>query len=290
MRFYKIEVEQYEEMAIAINDTTLVRTSDIGIRCKDFYDCINLDFEQQSTIEKYVKEKHEDCKKYNLDEVKVLPPVAEHMQDIICLGVNYYDHAAEIKDVHKDKNDPAIYFSKRVSKPVGDKGYILSHSDIVNELDYEAELLVIIGKEIYKAGREEAKEAIWGYSIINDVSARDIQTRHKQWYRGKSMDGFTAIGPCLVTADEISDEQNLDISCTVNGEVRQQSNTKHMIKTIVDAIVELSEGMTLSVGTMIATGTPGGVGKGMNPPCFLTHGDVVKCHVEKIGTLTNTID
>ncbi len=290
MRFYKIVLEQNEEMAIAIDDTTLVRTSDLGISCKDFYDCIKLDINQQSTIVKYMAEKYKDCKKYNIDDVKVLPPVAEHMQDIICLGVNYYDHAAEIKDVHKNQDDPAIYFSKRFSKPVGDKGYIPSHNDIVNELDYEAELLVIIGTDVYKASKEEAQNAIWGYSIINDVSARDIQTRHKQWYRGKSMDGFTAIGPCLVTADEIDDAQNLDISCTVNGEIRQRSNTKYMIKTIADAIVELSAGMTLSAGTMIATGTPGGVGKGMKPPCFLKHGDVVKCQVEKIGILTNTIE
>ena len=290
MRFYRIIFDQHDEMAMGIDENTIVRMADMGISCNDFYDCINMDSHQKSIISKNAKDKYKDCKKYNLEEVQILPPAAERMPDIICLGINYYDHAAEIKDIRKDKDDPTIYFSKRVTKPVGDKGYILSHSDIVKELDYEVELLVIIGKDIYKANKEEAKEAIWGYSIINDVSARDIQLRHKQWYRGKSLDGFTAIGPCIVTADEIDDEQDLNISCTVNGDLRQKSNTKYMIKKIVDAIVELSEGMTLTSGTMIATGTPGGVGKGMNPPSFLKHGDIVECYVETIGTLTNTID
>ena len=138
--------------------------------------------------------------------------------------------------------------------------------------------------------KEEAKQYIFGYTIINDISARNLQTRHKQWYLGKSLDGFTPMGPCIVTADEIGDEQSLEISCTVNGELRQNSNTKYMIQTVCGAISELSQGMTLQAGTIIATGTPAGVGMGMQPPQFLQTGDVVECRIAKIGVLTNTID
>lgn len=125
--------------------------------------------------------------------------------------------------------------------------------------------------------------------MINDVSARNLQTRHKQWYRGKSLDGFTPMGPCIVTADEIADVQNLDIRCYVNGQLRQSSNTKYMIQTVAGAIAELSQGMTLQAGTIIATGTPAGVGMGMQPPTFLRSGDTVVCEIENIGRLENTV-
>ena len=152
------------------------------------------------------------------------------------------------------------------------------------------ETRVVLGKDCKGVTKEEAKQYIFGYTIINDISARNLQTRHKQWYLGKSLDGFTPMGPCIVTADEIGDEQSLEISCTVNGELRQSSNTKYMIQTVCGAISELSQGMTLQAGTIIATGTPAGVGMGMQPPQFLQTGDVVECRIAKIGILTNTID
>ena len=120
------------------------------------------------------------------------------------------------------------------------------------------------------------------------MSARNIQLKHQQWYRGKSLDGYTPMGPCIVTADEISDPHNLDISCLVNGEIRQNSNTGYMITTVEEAIAELSRGMTLKAGTILATGTPGGVAMGMQPPVFLKKGDVVCCRIQEIGELTNT--
>ena len=165
-----------------------------------------------------------------------------------------------------------------------------SYKGLVDSLDYECELGVVLGKDCKGVTKEEAKQYIFGYTIINDISARNLQTRHKQWYLGKSLDGFTPMGPCIVTADEIGDEQSLEISCTVNGELRQSSNTKYMIQTVCGAISELSQGMTLQAGTIIATGTPAGVGMGMQPPQFLQTGDVVECRIAKIGVLTNTID
>ena len=194
----------------------------------------------------------------------------------------------EITDFTASEN--TIYFSKRVNYAVGDGELIPSHSNIVKELDYEAELLVILKKDAYQVSEEEAENYIFGYSVINDISSRDLQKKHKQWYLGKSLDGFTAIGPCIVTADEIENVQNLEISCTVNGEIRQKSNTSMMIKSVRRAISELSAGMTLSAGTMIATGTPAGVGKGMTPPQYLKHGDIVSCYIQGIGSLTNIID
>ena len=160
----------------------------------------------------------------------------------------------------------------------------------MDSLDYEVELGVILGKDVKNVSPKEALDAVFGYTIINDVSARNVQTRHKQWYLGKSLDGFTPIGPCIVTADEITDPQNLDIKCYVNGELRQNSNTKYMMQTVAGAISELSQGMTLLAGTIIATGTPSGVGMGMEPPCFLKKGDVVTCEIESIGVLENTVE
>ena len=166
---------------------------------------------------------------------------------------------------------------------------IPSYKGLVDSLDYECELGVIIGKDARCVKEEDVAEYIFGYTIVNDVSARNLQTRHKQWYFGKSLDGFTPMGPCIVTADEFAFPPRVGISCLVNGEVRQDSNTGNLIAGIAEIIAMLSEGMTLQAGTIIATGTPAGVGMGMTPPTFLNEGDVVECRIEGIGTLRNVI-
>ena len=227
-------------------------------------------------------------KAYAPDEVKLCAPI-QPVRDIICLGVNYKEHIEETKDVEDLQNKEAtVYFSKRVSH-AGGSGDVIPSYDFVDSLDYEAELGVILGKTVKNCSREEAEAAIFGYTVINDVSGRDLQFRHKQWFRGKSLDGYTQLGPCIVTADEIDDVQALGITCRVNGELRQNSNTSLMIQPVVDAITELSQGMTLEAGTVIATGTPGGVALGMKPPVYLKSGDVVECEIEKIGRLINTV-
>jgi 2-keto-4-pentenoate hydratase/2-oxohepta-3-ene-1,7-dioic acid hydratase in catechol pathway len=159
----------------------------------------------------------------------------------------------------------------------------------VERLDYEAELAIIIGKTAKNVKAEDAGDYIFGYTVLNDVSARVLQTTHKQWYFGKSLDGFTPIGPCITTADEIAFPPALKISATVNGELRQDATTDLLITGIPAIIEELSSGMTLLPGTIIATGTPAGVGMGFDPPKFLKAGDVVECTIEKIGTLRNTV-
>ena len=164
-----------------------------------------------------------------------------------------------------------------------------AHEELTQKLDYEAELAVIIGKDCRNIKGEEVKDYIFGYTILNDVSARDIQTRHKQWYFGKSLDESTPMGPCIVTADEIVWPPALKIQSFINGELRQNSNTSQFIFSIDYVVEELSKGMTLKAGTIISTGTPAGVGMGFTPPKFLKPGDIRECRIEKIGTLTNQV-
>ena len=166
---------------------------------------------------------------------------------------------------------------------------ILSHQDLVDSLDYEAELAVIISKDAYHVPEEDAASYIFGYTVINDVSARNVQTRHKQWYFGKSLDSFTPMGPCILTADSVPFPPVLNIQSRVNKELRQDSCTDLLIFDIAYVIHELSQGMTLRAGTIISMGTPAGVGMGFDPPRFLKPGDVVECRVEGIGSITNPV-
>ncbi len=227
-----------------------------------------------------------------LKDVSVLAPIPHPAQDVICLGINYFDHAAESGTVTgKSDNVPKnpIYFSKRVNECVAPGGEIPSHGDIVTDLDYEAELAVIIGRDVSGVSREEALDAVFGYTILNDVSARTIQRVHQQWYRGKSLDGFTPLGPCIVTKDAFDVTQPKKIQCFVNGELRQDSTIDRLIFDTAYCISELNQGMTLRAGTIISTGTPSGVGMGFDPPKWLRPGDVVTCRIEGIGDLTNTV-
>lgn len=228
-----------------------------------------------------------------LEDVKLLAPIPRPRQDVICLGINYHDHAAEAArydaEAFAKERPAAIYFSKRVSRAGDPDGVIPCYKGLVKRLDYEAELAVVLGREAKNVKAEDAGDYIFGYTVLNDVSARDLQTGHKQWYFGKSLDGFTPMGPCILTADAVPFPPALNISCTVNGEERQTSNTSRLIHDIPAIIEELSSGMTLLPGTIIATGTPAGVGMGLDPPEFLKYGDVVECSIERIGTLRSTI-
>ena len=228
-----------------------------------------------------------------LEEVKLLSPIPRPRQDVICLGMNYRDHEKEAAKYDAEafaKGRPAaVYFSKRVSRAGDPDGVIPRYEGLVERLDYEAELAVIIGKTARNVKAAEAGAYIFGYTVLNDVSARDLQTGHKQWYLGKGLDGFTPMGPCVLTAEETAFPPALDISCAVNGEERQRSNTALLIHGIPEIIEELSAGMTLLPGTIIATGTPAGVGMGLDPPEFLKSGDVVECTIEGVGTLKSTV-
>ena len=230
----------------------------------------------------------------DLGELRLLAPIPEPRQDVICLGMNYMDHSAEAAKWGKDdfvKNaGKAVYFSKRAAYIVGPGGEIDPHFDIVDGLDYEAELAVVLGKDAYRVSKEDAFDYVLGYSILNDVSARNLQKAHKQFYFGKSLDTHTTMGPWIVTRDELPGAPELDIRCFINGEKRQDSNTRYMIFGVAEVIAELSQGMTLKAGTIIAMGTPAGVGMGFDPPKFLKAGDVVRCEIAGIGILENTVE
>lgn len=227
------------------------------------------------------------------NEVEICAPIPHPRQDLICLGINYMAHAEESarykNEAFGGERPYAVYFSKRVGEAVPDGGCIPAYEGLVDSLDYEVELAVIIGRTAKDVEEKDALEHILGYTVINDVSARNIQTRHKQWYFGKSFDGFTPMGPCIVTADEFSFPPELAIRSYVNGELRQDSSTSLLIFGIAHVIAELSKGMTLYPGTVIAMGTPAGVGMGFEPPRFLSAGDEIRCEIEGIGTLTNTV-
>ena len=228
-----------------------------------------------------------------LAEAELLAPIPRPRQDVVCLGINYRDHAEEATRYNASafaKERPAaIYFSKRVSEAGKPDGVIPRHAGLTERLDYEAELAVVLGRAARDVKAADAAEYIFGYTVLNDVSARDLQTGHKQWYFGKSLDGFTPMGPVLVTADEIAWPPALEITCRVNGELRQRSNTSLLITPIGQILEELTAGMTLLPGTIIATGTPAGVGMGFDPPKFLQSGDTVECAIEGIGVLRSTV-
>ena len=228
-----------------------------------------------------------------MEEIRLLAPIPHPCQDVICLGVNYMAHAEESarykKEEFSGERPFAVYFSKRVNQAVASGEGIPSHRDIVKDLDYEVELAVIIGKKASHVEPDQVKNYIFGYTVVNDVSARTIQNRHKQWYFGKSLDGFFPMGPCIATVDSIPYPPRLSIQSRVNGELRQDSNTELLIFGLDHVISELSKGMTLMPGTIIATGTPAGAGLGFDPPKFLVPGDVVECTIEHIGTIKNTV-
>lgn len=224
-------------------------------------------------------------------DITLLAPIPRPAQDVICLGMNFADHTTEAARFHPSmvREDYAVYFSKRVGEAVPDGGCIDSHPDVTERVDYEAEIAFVIGKDAYKVPAEKAREYVFGYTLLNDVSAREIQTRHKQFYLGKSLDGFTPMGPCIVSADEFSFPPEMGVRCYVNGELRQDGNTRQWIYGIEEVIAELSAAMTLRAGTIISMGTPAGVGMGFDPPRFLKAGDVVVCEADGIGRLTNTV-
>ena len=229
-----------------------------------------------------------------MEDVTLLPPIPVPEQDVICLGINYMEHAEESARFKQEEftgeRPYAVYFSKRVDRAVADQEPIPAHADMVDSLDYEAELAIIIGKDAKNVPPEQVKDYIFGYTVMNDVSARSIQNRHQQWYFGKSLDGFTPMGPCILTTESVDYPPRLAIRSYVNGELRQDSNTGLLIFGLDHIVSELSQGMTLKAGTIISTGTPAGAGIGFNPPKFLHSGDVVVCEVEGIGKITNPVE
>jgi len=239
-------------------------------------------------IEKLIDEmSDEERRKVSLNEknVTLKAPILSPPK-IICLGLNYKDHAEE--SGAEIPEEPIIFMKPRTSI-IGPQEPVIRPS-FVEKLDYEVELAIIIGKKGKNIPVSEASDFIFGYTVFNDVSARDIQFKDGQWTRGKSLDTFAPIGPCITTSTQIEDPNNLRLRTKVNGEVRQDSSTSRMIFNVYEVIHHLSRIMTLEPCDIIATGTPGGVAVFMKPePRFLQPGDIVEVEIEKIGVLRNPI-
>lgn len=251
----------------------------------EMFNNINLE-ELENAINSYKEE-------IKISEVKVLSPIPYPKRNVICLGKNYLDHINEVKslkNVNADIPQKPIYFSKVAYPAIGHEDAVDSHSHIVKQLDYEVELAVIIGKECKNVSLEEAEDCIFGYTIANDISARDIQTSHGQWHKGKSFDTFCPIGPYIAYKTNITFPPKLKIQCLVNNELRQNGSTSDLIFDIPAIISDITSGITLYPGDIILTGTPAGVGAGFNPPKYLKPGDCVDCVIEGIGILSNTIN
>ncbi len=231
-----------------------------------------------------------------LDQVQLTAPIPRPRRNVFCVGKNYHAHAREFAGSGFDSSAKSggdipsapIIFSKVPESVIGPKDTIVIPAEVSTAIDYEAELTVVIGKGGKGIRKADAMQHVWGYTIINDMTARDWQGRHSQWLLGKSFDTFCPMGPWLVTADEM-DGQNTDVKCWVNGELRQDANTKDFIFDIPTLIECISAGITLYPGDLIATGTPAGVGIGYKPPKYLKSGDVVKIEIAGIGTIENPL-
>jgi 2-keto-4-pentenoate hydratase/2-oxohepta-3-ene-1,7-dioic acid hydratase in catechol pathway len=231
-----------------------------------------------------------------LATITLRAPIPEPRRDLFCVGKNYREHAVEFSrsgydavGLSEELPTHPVVFAKATTAVNGPFADIDPHPGVTREIDYEAELAVIIGHGGRGIPRDRAYDHVWGYTIINDVTARDLQRAHKQWHLGKSLDTFCPMGPFAVSADEITDITALRVSAAVNGEPRQSGSVKDLIFDIPDLIATISAGITLLPGDIIATGTPAGVGIGFTPPRFLSVGDVVEVSISGLGTLRNRI-
>ncbi len=227
-----------------------------------------------------------------LAEVALLAPLPRPRRNLWCVGRNYHAHAKELsasvfKDNDANPESWPIVFTKVPECVVGPRADVLLPAGVSDRIDYEAELAVVIGRGGKNIARADALAHVFGYTVVNDVTARDVQMRHQQWDMGKSFDTFCPMGPWIATADEF-DGTRTRVRCWVNGELRQDGPTENMIFDIPSLIETISRGITLYPGDVIATGTPAGVGMGMQPPRYLAAGDVVRVEIDGLGTIENT--
>lgn len=226
---------------------------------------------------------------YALSEVTLHAPIRPGK--IVGVGLNYVEHVAESSrslDTARELPDRPVLFSKPATAVIGPGEPILHDAALTSQLDWECELAVVIGRTAFRVSEADAMSYVSGYTIMNDISARD-QRRSGQWFFSKGQDSYAPLGPWIVTADEIADPHDLDLSLRVNGEVKQKSNTRHMLFRIPRLIADITSGMTLEEGDVIATGSPSGVGAAQVPPQYLRPGDVVEATISGIGTLRNPV-
>ncbi|OZM58214.1 hypothetical protein CIB95_01165 [Lottiidibacillus patelloidae] len=289
MKFMTFLHQELESIGVLTNDGRQVidlTAASKGSFPKSLLDCIRND-SLIGKVEALLEGEVEDYT-YDVDKITLLAPIPRPQKNILCIGKNYAEHAIEMGSEADIPDDP-IVFTKPPTSVIGTDAMINLHENVTSELDYEGELAVVIGKKGIGITREDADNYIFGYTIINDITARDLQKKHKQFFIGKSLDTTCPMGPVIVHKSAIENPHNLHIETKVNGEVRQSSNTENMIFDIPTLIEILSKGMTLEPGDLIATGTPAGVGKGFTPPKFLQHDDEIQISIEGIGTLRNKV-
>lgn len=280
-----------EQMIIDAEKLGHIKNSPLPDNMLDFID-LGIEGINQAVrvINTATKEELLDCS-IPIANVTLMAPIPKPRKNIFGIGLNYTEHVAESArtlDTSKDLPQEPVIFSKPTTAVTGPDTEIIHNQNITKQLDYEVELAVIIGKGGKNIAKENAMSHVYGYTVINDISARDCR-RAGQWIVSKGQDTFAPMGPVLVTRDEIADPHNLNLRLTVNGIEKQNSNTKFMLFNIEALIHDLSTVFTLDAGDIIATGTPAGVGAGRNPQEFMWPGDVVEATVEGIGTLRNTI-
>lgn len=228
-----------------------------------------------------------------VEAARFLAPLPRPAKNVFCVGRNYAEHIAEgarAQNTTVAITEHPVYFTKPPTAVIGDGAEVPIFPQVSTCIDYEVELAVVMGAAGRDIPKARAHDHIFGYTILNDVTARDVQRRHGgQYFKGKGLDGSCPLGPWIVTADELADPQALTLKLWVNGELRQNGNTADMIFDIPTLIASLSEGLTLEPGDILATGTPSGVGYAMTPPCYLKDGDTVLCEIEGIGRLCNKV-
>ncbi|TWD97805.1 2-keto-4-pentenoate hydratase/2-oxohepta-3-ene-1,7-dioic acid hydratase in catechol pathway [Peribacillus frigoritolerans] len=285
MKIATFSVQSEQHIGLVQDDQIISLTA---LCPEEFPACMKKFIERSSELrtraEQLIEQRINEDAIFKTSDVKILPPIAKP-DKIICVGLNYFDHC---KETGMEPPASPVIFSKYSNAITG-------HNDPIEipinstEVDFEAELAFVIGKEAKRVSEEEADDYVFGYTIMNDISARDLQFQDGQWSRGKTVDTFAPFGPVIVTKDEVGDPHNLAISLELNGEIMQDSNTSNLIFTVPKIISFLSQSMTLMPGDLIATGTPPGVGMGRNPKIWLKNGDRMNVSIEKIGTLSNHV-
>ncbi|WP_078555309.1 fumarylacetoacetate hydrolase family protein [Bacillus alkalicellulosilyticus] len=298
MRFVSLQQNNCFSIGVVINEANeIVNLNEAQTIMKtenplpnSLIDCLEReDFlkEVSNLLEWIEKNQLKQCT-YQWDTVQVVAPIPRPRKNIFCVGKNYAAHAIEMGSAADIPSNPMI-FSKTPTTVTGPNAFIDSHSELTKELDYEGEIAVIIGKTGKNIQKDEVEDYIFGYTLVNDVTARDLQRKHKQFLLGKSLDTSCPMGPWITHKSEIENPDELFLQTKVNGEIRQAASTNQFIFDIPTIIETISKGTTLEIGDIIATGTPAGVGSGFTPPKHLKPGDVIEISVKELGTLRNTV-
>lgn len=301
MKFLRFVDQREPRLGMLLDDDKVISLSELLTGCSshglatipaDINELIGMGDEAIALLQACVEKGTSGIEVQALTDVQVLPPL-KMIKNVYCVGRNYREHIIEgnlARGRPANTFPEAIeFFSKPPTAVVGHGASVHRYAELTDTLDYEVELAIVIGKRGKDISREDALKHVFGYTIVNDITARNLQQRHGQWLKGKGLDTTCPMGPVVVHHSAIANANNLDISLTVNGELRQSDNTSSMIFSVETIIEQLSAGMTLEPGDVIATGTPKGVGYAMTPPNCLKVGDVVSASVQHVGTLTSII-